>query len=112
MALTSDEKKNGIWVLSAGFTGGFLSWTYSMAVGTKLAAPWYGAIPMSCILGAGAAFFSVFVLANSDMRQFLRAMAFAAMCGFAWKPVYDATGALVQQTVKQRAESKVVSQAD
>ncbi len=108
----TDSQKSAIAVMVAGFIGGLASCLYSTLVGTRLPVPWYGAIPGSGLLGAGAGFIGVFVLANSDMRAVERTLGFAFLCGLAWKPVYDGGGALVQQTIKQKVESTAVSEAE
>jgi hypothetical protein len=89
-------------VAAAGAVGGALSWIYSAAVGQTLL-PWYSRLPASILCGAGASIVAVYVLANSDLRgkqSFVRGLAFALVCGFAWKPVYDATYAFEEKAMR------------
>jgi len=109
------ETKQLVGVLIAGAIGGFLSWVYSVATGHHPPLPWYGWIPSSVALGVGASFLGVYLLANSDLqgtKSFFRGIAFAGMCGFAWKPIYDAGGALVEDTIQKKAEQRALSRAE
>lgn len=56
-------------------------------------------------LGAFASGIGVYVLTNTDTRAFARTLFFAALCGFAWKPVCDAGAAFVEQAVQQRQDA-------
>jgi hypothetical protein len=90
------------WILTAGAAGGFLSWVYAFAFGQPL--PLHGgfAVPACVALGIGAAFIGVYVIANTDTSAFLRAAGFALLCGFSWKPIYDAGSALITQHTNER----------
>lgn len=87
-------------VLVAGAIGGFASWVYGLSVGEPVAGGFW-AIPRTLFMGAFAAWIGVYFIAATDMTKFVHALAFAAACGLAWKPVCDAGSALVQQTVQQ-----------
>lgn len=65
----------------------------------------------STVLGTGAAFVGVYVIANTDTRDFLRCLGFALLCGFSWKPVYDAGSALVNQQIKISQAREVTQKA-
>ncbi len=87
----------GLVCLFGGF-GGLLSWVYSLATGeTLLITPSWSAAPAAIVLGIGASIIGVYLLANSDIQAVIRCLAFAALCGFAWKPIYDGGAALIQQ---------------
>lgn len=96
-------------VVMFGGIGGFLSWIYIITVGQPLLQTWWKAIPASIVLGMGASFIGVYVIANSDTRALFRCLGFALLCGFSWKPVYDAGGALIKQTTTRHAEQQVLN---
>lgn len=96
-------------VLLFGGAGGLLSWVYAQTVGQPYAgSPWV-VIPSSFLLGMGAAYIGVYLLANSDRKDLLRCLGFALACGFAWKPVYEAGSALITQQQNQKLESKAAA---
>ncbi len=108
-----DEHKQAFWIVGFGAIGGILSCVYCAVVGSPID-PWYLKVPASMLLGAGASFVGAYLLANPDLhetRGLIRGLAFAMMCGFAWKPVYDAGSALVEQAVKNRNDQPILSQA-
>jgi hypothetical protein len=84
-------------VIVAGTIGGFVSWVYSQTIGTPLALPTAPAIAACCILGAVAAIVSVYLVANSDVNNIPRLIAFALICGVFWKPVIDSSISYVNQ---------------
>jgi hypothetical protein len=90
------------WILSAGAAGGFLSWVYALVLGQPLPVQGFIAIPACVVLGIGASFIGVYVIANTDTSAFLRAAGFAFLCGFSWKPIYDAGSALITQHTNER----------
>ena len=85
------------YVLAGGAAGGFVSWVYSETVGTKMALPIAAAIAACLVLGAAAALISVYVVANSDVNNTPRLLAFALICGIFWKPVLDSSVTYVNQ---------------
>jgi hypothetical protein len=97
------------YVLAAGAAGGFVSWVYSETVGTKLALPAAAAIGACFVLGAAAALISVYVVANSDVNNTPRLIAFAVICGIFWKPVLDSSVTYVNQ---KRDASKSEERSD
>jgi len=101
--------KEVVQILIFGGIGGFLSWVYTVTMGKPIALIWYYAIPASIFLGTGAAFVGVYVIAHSDTRAVMRCLGFALLCGFSWKPIYDAGSALVNQTFQQQEERGIVS---
>src|SRR3990172_11409776 len=97
-------------VLLLGAAGGLLAWLYSQTVGQPAALVWWQAIPAGVLLGAGASFVGVYLLANADVRDAKRCLALAMICGFAWKPVYEAGTALVKETAARHDLVKEVRQ--
>ena len=85
------------YVLIGGACGGFVSWVYSETVGTRMALPIAAAIAACFVLGAAAALISVYVVANSDVNNIPRLLAFAVICGIFWKPVLDSSVTYVNQ---------------
>jgi hypothetical protein len=55
------------------------------------------AATFSILLGAGAAAIGVYILANTDLRNLPKALAFAILCGFSWQIVYDAGSAVFKR---------------
>ncbi len=101
-------------VLLTGGGGGLLGWVYAQTVGQPVALVWWQAIPAGVLLGAGASFAGVYLLANTDVRDAKRCLALAMICGFAWKPVYEAGTALVRETTARQdlvQEVRQLSQA-
>lgn len=104
ISISKDQLTEAGLILGAGAIGGFLSWVWAATLGKPLAgSPWL-MIPASMVLGMGAAFLGVYLLANSDTRALMRCLAFAIACGFSWKPVYDAGDALVSQRTREQQE--------
>lgn len=92
-----------LWVVLFGLIGGILSCFYTVYthIDAELEA-------LQCflasLLGAGAAYIGVFLLANSDVASvggLRRTLAFALVCGFSWSPIYDAGTALVNQRITE-----------
>lgn len=88
-------------VVAAGGLGGILSWIYSLSVGEPLSLSLVPAFLSAIVLGMGAAFIGVYVLANSDTQTLMRTLGFALLCGFCWKPVFDAGKALVYTRIEE-----------
>ena len=63
----------------AGAAGGFVSWIYSITVGVPFALPGALAIITCCILGAAAALISVYMVANSEVSNIPRLIAFSVL---------------------------------
>lgn len=97
------------YIAIAGSIGGLLSWVYSQvdleitSTGWWKTLEWWKVIPFA-LLGAGAAPMGVYILANVDMKAPARALIFAVACGFSWKPVLDASGALINQRETDRTD--------
>ena len=100
-----------IFILAFGAFGGSLSWLYAATIGQPLQTNVLASLAASTVLGTGAAFVGVYVIANTDTRDFLRCLGFALLCGFSWKPVYDAGSALVNQQVKISQAREVTQKA-
>lgn len=96
------DRVGPLHVLGVGAVGGALSWVFAITIGVRpvLNQVWL-AVPATMLLGAGAAYIGVYLLASSDTAQVHRCLAFALVCGVAWKPVWDAGTALVDQTTRQ-----------
>lgn len=92
-----------VWhVLVSGAAGGALSWVFAVTVGLPLAVTnWLVALPAASALGAGASFLGIYLLAGTDTAQANRCLAFALLCGFSWKPVFDAGSALLNQSIQR-----------
>ena len=91
------------WVVVCGAAGGLLSGFYGVYVEEASPAGYGLKWLYSCFLGMGSAFVGVFLLANSDVSSsgsLRRTLAFALMCGFAWRPVLEAGTALVKKHVR------------
>lgn len=91
-----------------GAIGGFLSWVYAAVLGQPFSQSWWVAALASTSLGMGAAFLGVFLIANTDTKALLRCLAFAMLCGFSWKPVYDAAGAFINQEINTKQERETM----
>lgn len=113
MSNGSDTSKwKDIWIiLAAGGIGGFASWVFGLVVGEPVPGGGWG-ILIGIFLGAFAAGIGVFVLANTDRSDFARMLCFAALCGFAWKPVCEAGRAFIQQSVQAKQEMVATEMAD
>lgn len=99
-------------VLGGGAFGGLLSWLYTVTVGNPpvVEKPW--ALPASILLGVGASLIGVYLIAGTDTTRVMRCAAFAVLCGFCWKPVYDAGHALIDQAAERRTEQEVAGLAE
>ncbi len=85
-----DSPRQALWVVLGGAVGGGLSWLFTIAGGGHLAnLSTTQAVLTSFVLGAGAGFIGVYVVANSDRRDLVRCLAFAVLCGFAWRVIYE-----------------------
>lgn len=92
----------------AGGFGGFLSWVYTLAVGTPLKVDGVVGVMISMLLGLGASLIGVYVLANSDRQALVRCLVFAMLCGFSWKPVFDAgTASITLHTERQETREQL-----
>ncbi len=91
--VTMDNENNtrqALTIVGGGAVGGGLSWLFTIAGGGHLGnLSTLPAILTSIVLGAGAGFIGVYVVANSDRRDLVRCLAFAVLCGFAWRVVYE-----------------------
>lgn len=103
MALTPTGRAHPLHVLGVGAIGGALSWVFAVTIGVPpVLSHWWLAVPAAMLLGAGAAYIGVYLLASSDTAQVHRCLAFALLCGVAWKPVWDAGTALVDQSIRRQ----------
>ena len=96
-------KSTAVLIPAAGSAGGFCGVLASKVLDQPFPGGALWAWAAAPFLGALAGFVGVIMLANSDRRDLARCVAFAAVCGFAWKPVLDAVTALV--AVKNAGES-------
>lgn len=114
MAL-KEEHKQALWIVGFGAVGGILSCVYAAVVGSSSEEHWFWRSLGSTVLGAGASFVGAYLLANPDMREAqgrMRGWAFALICGFAWKPVYDAGTALVDKTAEDMNDRPILSEVN
>ncbi|HEY0783221.1 MAG TPA: hypothetical protein VGE98_12250 [Thermoanaerobaculia bacterium] len=108
--------KNGMrvffGVLVAGAFGGFLAWAYSLRYGKPLdlGQPALAAA-LSILLGAGAAAIGVYIIANTDLRNVPKALAFSILCGFSWQIVYDAGSAAMTRTAAKDTVTESATRA-
>lgn len=95
-----------LYVLLAGAFGGFVSYFYSMTLGTKLPFPSLAVGLLACaVLGAAAGMIGVYLIANSDRRDTMRCLAFALICGISWKLVIEAgQGMITRHDAEKRAD--------
>jgi hypothetical protein len=107
MAQQTINPKEIALILLFGAIGGGLSLVYAATVGQPIQGSLWVAVPGSVVLGTFAAFIGVYVIANTDTSDFLRCLGFSLLCGFAWKPVYDAGSALVTQQTRANQIAKV-----
>lgn len=98
-------------VLVAGSIGGFASWLYGIVVGEPVPGGFWG-IFIAIFLGAFAAGIGVYVLTNTDTSAYARTLFFAALCGFAWKPVCDAGQAFIEQSIQQSQDEEAQDNAN
>lgn len=64
--------------------------------------PWALALTAYPLLGVVAAILGVYLVASTDTSQRMRCLAFAAACGLAWGPIFEASQAIVSK--KQTAQ--------
>src|SRR5689334_7730374 len=90
--------RQALWIAGAGAIGGVLSWLSTVASSGHLGNLTTMSAVLACILlGAGAAFIGVYVIANTDRRDFIHCFAFAVLCGFAWRVVYEGGEAMLSK---------------
>lgn len=99
-------------VAAAGAIGGLLSWIYSLVIGTPIGLGSVGSFLAAICLGSGAGILGVYLVAKTDMQAALHGLVFAMACGFSWKPVYEASGALVHARIDQQNEEEVERDTD
>lgn len=97
------------YVMLAGAAGGLLSWVNAQVLLQPDQLEWWKAVPFSVALGAGAAPIGVYVVANVDMRSPIRSLVFAMLCGFAWKPVFEAGSALISQQATRSNDKQLLA---
>jgi hypothetical protein len=64
--------------------------------------------PTFLLCGMLAACLGVYLLANTDRKDFARCLCFAAACGLAWKPVLDAGTEVVKTGVANKSVTESV----
>jgi hypothetical protein len=99
----------------AGFLGGAGAYGADL-IGNEHQTFLMSRMSLQAALGAIAALFGVFLLANSDTSNapsLVRAIVFAIACGATWQPILAATRALVgQQITTERATQQVTIAAN
>ncbi len=102
------KQRHFYYVLVAGVVGGLGSWFWSITYGTPLKLPIPLAASVCLFFGGLAALVGVYVLANSDVSNLPRLVAFSLLCGLFWKPVLDSGRTYVEQKQQvERAENDV-----
>lgn len=101
---SSDSLRTAAYVFLAGALGGVTWWVWQRAIGVQpFNWGWYQAIPALLLLGGVASLAGVFMLANSDTSPsrftLIRTLVYALLCGVFWRPVLEAGGNLVNDTV-------------
>jgi hypothetical protein len=100
---STDSWRIALYVLIAGAVGGITWWVWQQAIGVQaLGWNWYRAIPALVLLGGVAGMAGVYVLANSDTSssRLVRTLIYALLCGVFWRPVLEAGGNLVSDSMK------------
>lgn len=92
-----------VMVVGSGALGGLLAWIYAISVGEPPEQTTYWIVPAWSLLGMGASFIGVYLIANTDTRYTLRCLAFAIVCGFSWQPIYEAGRALVDKHIQEES---------
>ena len=102
---TRTDWKEPMLILAVGAAGGALSWLYAITIGQPPATQGAWTIFAWMAFGMAASFLGVYLIANTDTRAIYRCLAFALVCGFAWKPTLEAAEALVdKQASASRAQ--------
>jgi len=99
-------------VAAAGAVGGFLSWVYAEVLGTPIGLGGAWSFLAALCLGTGAGILGVYLVAKTDMQAAVHGLVFAMACGFSWKPVLEATGALVDARIEEQREEEVDRETD
>lgn len=100
-------------VLLAGVLGGVFGWVVAIAIPDESTQEIVkmGAV-LAMVLGGGAAFIGVFVLANTDTRQRVRLAAIAFVFGMTPKPIFEASRAFVDRAIETGERQEVEAAAD
>jgi hypothetical protein len=100
-----NNTRQALGIVAGGAAGGGLSFLFTLAagsghLGTLTTLP---AVLISIVLGAGSGFIGVYVFFFSMRKEAVRCLAFAVLCGFAWRVVYEAGTSLIS---KRQASSE------
>lgn len=106
-AAVFDADKPATRVILFGAIGGALGVVAGYVMG-DLTKPWYVLFLPSILLGAGAAFATVFVLLGIKTEDVLRCCGVALLAGFFWRPVFDAGKDYLLNAPERAAEAEVV----
>lgn len=92
----ANNTRQALGIVGGGAVGGGLSFLFTVAggghLGTLTTLP---AILISIVLGAGSGFIGVYVFFYSMRTDVVRCLAFAVLCGFGWRVVYEAGTSLI-----------------
>lgn len=107
-----EDRKYVLGVIAGGLIGGFGSWVWASTVGPEpLIESAALAIPSYVFLGGLAGFLGVFLVARTDPKAHVHAMAFALACGLFWGPVISGAKAMVslQESREALARTRTVA---
>src|SRR5262245_46158367 len=96
-------------VLLCGMVGGLLAFLHDVVDG-GLDTPWLLALAQNLLMGAGAAFASIYVLLGTNTAELLRTCGIALLAGYAWDPVFEAGKEYVLAEPERQIESKATSE--
>ena len=102
---TDTNWKEAALILAFGGAGGILSWIYAVTIFQAPEASGIYTLIAWMTFGMAASFLGVYLIANTDTRAIYRCLAFALLCGFSWKPTFEAAEALIdKQTAASRTQ--------
>jgi hypothetical protein len=100
------------WVAACGGVGGLVYWLLQHAAGLDpFGWRWYAGLPTTALLGAFASVVGVYIVANSDTAELKHTLAFALICGLAWKPIINSATDSVTDAIHARQGDSAVSLA-
>jgi hypothetical protein len=109
-----NNTRQALAIVGGGAAGGALSFLFTLAGGGHLGnlTP-VPAVLISIILGAGSGFIGVYVFFYSMRKEAVRCLAFAVLCGFGWRVVYEAgTSMLSKRQASTEADAGSTKTAD
>src|SRR5260221_2205761 len=113
-SINPTNTRQALAIVGGGAAGGALSFLFTVAggghLGTLTTVP---AILISIVLGAGSGFIGVYVFFYSMRKEAVRCLAFAVLCGFGWRVIYEAgTSLLSKRQASSEADAGSTKTAD